>query len=153
MPRKLSEIHYDFDRTLARLERAQDRLTRATQEGRQAVSIASKEHLAAADTIFEWLRTHPGKTIIASTKCYHLDHGQVVQTEPVWGHETWVEDPAPPPAEPQADPMTLSPGRDAELTAMATAWGTIDPRAGEAEVEAGEGWEEPNGQPVAICPD
>lgn len=148
MPRKLSDIAYDYERATMILEGAEERLAEARRSGEKEVKEAENVLKAVRDRLYRALEDNPDKTLLAGKYAYYLRNGFIVRTDPWYGHETWVDDP--PPAEPLRSKLGSAPYHTPDpMPALATAWGTVEPITDEAEFTDTE----PNGQPVTICPD
>ncbi len=146
MSRKLSDITHAFERSTEALEDAQDALTQATETARVKVDCAAKDRHQAYDALYAYLRDHGDEVVVAGDWGYRQERGQIARMKVTWAHHVYVEDP---PAGPRDSRKQIGPRHDpamddlpcyrvppatnqAALTAMATAWGDVEPRAGEA---------------------
>ncbi len=143
MPKKLSDITHQYERSSADLEQAQDELTSHTETLRAAVERTSKAHRAIADDLRAYLKEHQDEVVIANDYGYHYDPSQpgCIKRRPVfWAHHVWVEDrvdvqPATyrVPADPSPE-MIAAFNHGYQMSKLATAWGDV----------------EPNGEPIII---
>ncbi len=181
MPKRLSDITHVYEKTTEDLERSQDDLTRATESARVKVDAAAQARHRAYDDLYRWLRDHPDEVVVAGDWCYRISRAQIARMRVQWAHHIWVDDPAPtpapsyrvpppgtlgspdwidvdgdpPPDKAEPDPLEMSPAAEARLTAMVTAWGDVEPDAGEARTDAAMDkvratWEERSGQIATI---
>ncbi len=165
MPKQLSDITHVYERTTEDLEDAQDALTRATESARVKVEAAAQARHRAHDDLHRYVRDNPAVVVVAGDYAYRYDRGDLTRARVVWAHHIWVDDPTPAPSYrvPPADPLplrnehgsaphpTITPGR------LATAWGDVESRAGEAEegdwlerTQDGKGYIDADGHPVEI---
>ncbi len=137
MPKKLSDITHQYERSAADLEQAQDSMTETTERARAKVDAAAHAHRAIADELRAYLREHHDEVVVSNDHGYHFDPSQPgsIRRRPVfWSHHVWIED------RPDVQPATyrVPNGRPSDgQAAMATAWGDV----------------EPNGEPVTVNPD
>lgn len=144
--RKLSDVAMAYERSAEALEDAQDDLTTGIQALQARVDAASKAHFAESDALFTYLRANLGSCVIYGDTVYSLERGQIARKRVVWSHTQWVEDP----------PPRITTATEAAASVIKTAWGKVEPDAGEAHEVIVEGeWQEPNGQPVTaeMCDD
>ncbi len=120
MPKRLSDITHAYERTAADLERTEYDLAQTTERDKARVKAAEEAHFQVADELRAYLRDHPDEVIIANDFGYHWSEAGFIVRRPIfWAHHVWVEDPAPPPV-----PATY---RVPTISALATAWGEIEP--------------------------
>ncbi len=128
---KLCQLGYDYERTAAALEGAEERLAEASERIGREVEAAKREHWKAQDLLWQALVDNPGKTLLAGKYAYHLERDQIIRTDPWYGHEEWVEGST---QRAKLESITLAVAPDL-VTALIASWGTIEPRVGEAGME------------------
>ncbi len=119
MPKRLSDITHQYERSSQSLEDAQERLAAAIESARHRVHDASAAHLAATKELRDYLCAHRDEVVVSGDFGYHYESSQPgsIRKRPVfWAHHIWIEDPEP----------------DPKIAAMATAWGDVEPIPAEA---------------------
>ncbi len=95
MPKKLSDITYQYERTADDLEQAEDSLTAAVEAARTKVNSASQSHRGVASDLLRYLREHPDEVVVANDYGYHYDPnvpGSIRRRSIFWAHHIWVDD-------------------------------------------------------------
>ncbi len=121
MPKRLSDITHLFERTAANLESAEDNLTTVVESARNEVGRASAEHRHVSSELLAYLKAHPDEVIVANDRGYYYDPhcpGSIRCRPIFWAHHVWVED------RPDGLPATYHVPVE---SAMATAWGDVEP--------------------------
>jgi hypothetical protein len=111
MPKRLSDITHNFERSAQALESTQEEMTSRLEILRTEVDIASQDHRRDADELRRYLREHPDEVVIANDYGYHYDPGVPgsIRCRPVhWAHHVWVEDPEPSEPNTYRVPVTAS---------------------------------------------
>ncbi len=143
MPKRLSDLTHQYERTAEDLEAAEDALTEAVEQARVRVTNASTAHRTISSELLAYLREHPDEIVVANDHGYHFDPhlpGSIRSRPIFWAHHIWVEEPPEGrgdvqhntyrvPVDPPSEMIAaFNAGYDqAGLTALATAWGDVEP--------------------------
>ena len=92
MPKRLSDITHQYERTAADLEAAQEAATMAVETARNQVDVTARAHRIVEHELCDYLRAHPNEVVVANDFGYHWDRGQIARRPVFWAHHVWVED-------------------------------------------------------------
>ncbi len=127
MPKRLSDLTHQYERTAEDLEAAEDALTEAVEQARVRVTNASTAHRTISSELLAYLREHPDEIVVAGDWGYHYDPhspGSICSRPIFWAHHIWVEESPEGRGDVQNNTYRVPAGT---LAALATAWGDVEP--------------------------
>ncbi len=128
MPKRLSDITHQYERSAEELESAEDEMTRAVERARELVGATSRHHRTVAAELLAYLREHPDEIVIANDHGYHYDPhvpGSIRRRPIYWAHHVWVEDREG--VQPATYRVPINDAGDTVLRSLADKWDDAEP--------------------------